>query len=92
MDPASLKPFVYPEVLYCDECKRDVAVSVIDCRTSFAHRSGQTEVQYRAAACPVCGKVLCDRDQDRAIMAETVRIMEEENRGNDSDGDTHAAQ
>lgn len=84
MDKSSLlEPFIYPETLYCDVCRRDVTVNVIDQTASFDHSGGRFTVRYKAAACPGCGKILCDRDQDRAIMTETLKIMEEENARHD---------
>ena len=72
-----LEPYEYPEVLYCDQCGQDVDTKIEE-RTATYTRDGEDfQVSYRAAVCPVCGKTLCERDQDFAFV-NAISQMEEQ--------------
>ncbi|MBR6029200.1 MAG: hypothetical protein IKP40_08910 [Clostridia bacterium] len=65
-----LEPYKYPDVLYCDKCRQDVDVRIVDRTTTYEnHESGEVfTVPYKAAVCPACGNTLCERDQEYAFV------------------------
>lgn len=69
----ALEPYEYPEILYCDQCKADVAVR-LEPMVDFVRMLGGGELSFRwrAAVCPACGHVLCSRDRDIAYANATA--------------------
>lgn len=65
-----MKPYEYPDELYCDKCRQYVTPKIIDRTASYDNsETGKSiEVPYKAAVCPVCGNMLCERDQEFAFI------------------------
>lgn len=68
----SLRPYEYPNVLYCDKCREDVETKLVDRIAVYIRDGKEIPVTYKAAVCPVCGNTLCERDQDFAFVNMTV--------------------
>ena len=62
-----LEPYEYPAVLYCDQCRADVETKIEERTVRCTHDAKDIFVPYKAAVCPVCGRVLCERDRDFQI-------------------------
>lgn len=60
----------YPDVLYCDRCRRDVDVRIVDRTADYENNATGEELRipYKAAVCPECGNTLCERDQEYAFV------------------------
>lgn len=77
--------YEYPKELYCGRCKEIVSPALRDCRAEYTHPiKGDFTIRYKAAFCPVCGELLCERDQDIAFM-EYLKGEEEHGKENNSD-------
>lgn len=66
----ALDPYEYPEELYCTRCGIDVKSKIVDATSTFTDNDTGEDliVTYKAAVCPVCGDVLCDRDKNIAFI------------------------
>lgn len=58
----------YPSELFCIKCEADVEPVIEDRLEPMVKGDEDIEVPYKAAICPKCGSVLCDRDLDYAII------------------------
>ena len=66
-----MKPYEYPDELYCDNCRQDVTPKIIDRAAAYDNSATgkRIVVPYKAAVCPVCGNTLCERDQEFAFIS-----------------------
>jgi len=62
-----LEAYEYPAVLYCDQCHADVETKTEDRETVICMSGKEICVPYKAAVCPACGRMLCERDRDFQI-------------------------
>lgn len=60
--------YEYPSELFCIKCEDDVEPVIEDRMEPMVKGDESIEVPYKAAICPKCGSVLCDRDLDYAII------------------------
>ena len=70
--------YEYPTELYCDQCDRDVGPKIEERTTAYTNYvTGQEyAVPWKAAVCPLCGKTLCERDQDYAFVELLKRMKD----------------
>ena len=60
--------YEYPDELYCNECDADVKPDIVDRIERMKKMGEDIDVPYKAAVCPKCGAMLCDRDLEYAII------------------------
>lgn len=69
------KEFDYPDTLYCDQCETDVEIKKSTCTRMIEDTAGKRyPVTFTAALCPVCGKIVCDRDYYYSLNDVLERI------------------
>lgn len=62
--------YKYPDELYCIRCDADVK-PVLEDRVEEMEQNGKpVKIPWKAAVCPVCGSLLCDRDLDFGILRQ----------------------
>ena len=62
----------YPKELYCPRCGEDVD-AIIEERTEILVRDGEIiSAPYKAAVCPVCRSLLCERDRSYAVIRRAM--------------------
>lgn len=62
--------YAYPNDLYCIICD-DYKEPVIQDRIEEMEQNGKpVKIPWKAAVCPVCGSLLCDRDLDYGILRQ----------------------
>lgn len=62
--------YEYPEDLYCIKCD-DYTTPVLEDRVEEMEQNGQpVKINWKAAVCPTCGSLLCDRDLDYGILRQ----------------------
>lgn len=65
--------YEYPTDLYCPKCGEDVDV-VIEDRTEVLVSDGEIiNAPYKAAVCPVCHTLLCERDRSYAVIRAAAK-------------------
>lgn len=58
----------YPPELFCMACDASKA-PILEDRVEDMIQCGQpVKIHWKAAVCPTCGSLLCDRDLDYAIL------------------------
>lgn len=62
------EPYKYEDELFCEDCGADVPVKVVERTAKYWHDDKPLDVPYFAAVCSVCGRTLCQRDYDRALI------------------------
>lgn len=60
--------YEYPEELFCMDCGGNKE-PILEDRVEDMIQNGQpVKIHWKAAVCPTCGSLLCDRDLDYAIL------------------------
>ena len=65
--------YEYPPVLYCVECDADVEPRLEEKAEALIVDGHETQEGYKVACCPLCGRVLCERDRDYTIIRAARR-------------------
>ena len=60
--------YQYPDELYCIKCDSDVAPALEDRVEEMEQNGERVKIPWKAAVCPNCGSLLCDRDLDYGIL------------------------
>ena len=63
--------YEYPAVLFCMTCRQDVNVKIEERTERLTYPEGEIDVPYMAAICPHCGSIVCSRDLDNVVIADT---------------------
>ena len=75
--------YEYPDVLYCDRCKKDVDVKIEERTESGRGKDRAWSIKYIVAVCPECGNTLCARDRDFAMAGYDFGNNEEGEKADD---------
>ena len=62
--------YEYPEDLYCIKCDDYVSPALEDRVEEMEQNGKPVEIPWKAAVCPACGGLLCDRDLDYGILRQ----------------------
>ena len=69
--------YEYPDKLYCIYCDKDVKPEIDDRIDKYEYDTGlKLEAPCKIAICPKCGKLLCEKDADYALL-RLARFVDE---------------